>query len=176
LVLFAERIALQSISVRMELAERFPTLRLDAVQIKQAILNLVANALEAMPAGGRLTLATQVMGSEEDQSAGAAVSRSTASRPAAAEAETSVPTVDQATAHPAGTEWVTLSVGDTGGGIPQEIVDEVFNPFFTTKEIGTGLGLTLVRRIARAHQGRVEVQNHPGKGVTFCLWLPVSGP
>jgi signal transduction histidine kinase len=173
LVLFAERIALQSISVRMELAERFPTLRLDAVQIKQAILNLVANALEAMPAGGRLTLATQVMGSEEDQSAGAAVSRSTASRPAAAEAETSVPTVDQATAHPAGTEWVTLSVGDTGGGIPQEIVDEVFNPFFTTKEIGTGLGLTLVRRIARVHGGRVEVRNRPGEGVTFCLWLPV---
>jgi two-component system sensor histidine kinase FlrB len=67
-----------------------------------------------------------------------------------------------------------LSIGDTGGGIPQEIVGEVFNPFFTTKEIGTGLGLTLVRRIARAHRGRVEVRNQPGQGVMFCLWLPVS--
>jgi signal transduction histidine kinase len=103
----------------------------------------------------------------------------TAVRDAAADRETagaalSDASPDRAAARPEATEWATLSVGDTGGGIPQEIVDEVFNPFFTTKEIGTGLGLTLVRRIARAHQGRVEVRNHPGKGVTFCLWLPVS--
>jgi signal transduction histidine kinase len=175
LVLFAERIALQGVSVRMELAERFPTLRLDALQMKQAILNLVANALEAMPAGGRLTLATQVVGAEDDQPAEASVGRSTARRSAAPEAEATVPTLDHATPRPTGTEWVTLSVGDTGGGIPQEIVEDVFNPFFTTKEIGTGLGLTLVRRIARAHRGRVEVRNNPGKGATFCLWLPVSG-
>ncbi|MBI4735042.1 MAG: hypothetical protein HY766_03120, partial [candidate division NC10 bacterium] len=68
-------------------------------------------------------------------------------------------------------EWVELSVSDTGGGIPQEILDEVFNPFFTTKEAGTGLGLPLVRRIVRAHGGRVEVDNRPGEGVTFRLWL-----
>jgi signal transduction histidine kinase len=52
----------------------------------------------------------------------------------------------------------------------------VFNPFFTTKEVGTGLGLTLVRRITRAHGGRVEVDNRPGDGVTFRLWLPVEAP
>jgi len=156
LVLFAERIALQRVSVRMDLAERFPTLRLDAVQMKQAILNLVANALEAMPAGGTLSLVTRAMDSAHG-------------RPA------DQPNGPVTTGGDAG-EWVTLGVGDTGGGIPQEIVDDVFNPFFTTKEIGTGLGLTLVRRIARAHGGRVEVRNRPGEGVTFCLWLPASVP
>jgi signal transduction histidine kinase len=69
---------------------------------------------------------------------------------------------------------VVLSVDDTGGGIPDGILEEIFNPFFTTKDVGTGLGLTLVRRIVRAHGGRVEVENHPGEGVTFHLWLPVT--
>jgi len=64
-------------------------------------------------------------------------------------------------------------VGDTGGGIPEGILQEVFNPFFTTKEAGTGLGLALVRRIARAHGGGVDVDNRPGQGVTFHIRLPV---
>jgi len=68
---------------------------------------------------------------------------------------------------------VEVSVGDTGGGIPEEILPEVFNPFFTTKEAGTGLGLTLVRRIARAHGGRVDVDNRPGQGATFRIRLPL---
>jgi signal transduction histidine kinase len=80
--------------------------------------------------------------------------------------------IDQSTARPA-EEWVVVGVSDTGGGIPQAVLDEVFNPFFTTKEAGTGLGLTLVRRIARSHGGRVEVDNRPGDGVTFRLWLPM---
>ena len=67
-------------------------------------------------------------------------------------------------------EWVTLSVGDTGGGIPQEIVDEVFDPFFTTKEAGPGrASRSCVASLRRG--GRVEVRNGPGEGVTFCLWL-----
>jgi len=160
LVLFADRITLQGVVVRTELAERFPVLRLDGLQMKQAIMNLVANALEAMPQGGTLTLATSMVEQEVGRSAGAAAG------PAAAD--------DRGAARPAAAQWATLSIGDTGGGIPCEIVDEVFKPFFTTKEVGTGLGLTLVRRIARAHQGRVEVRNDPGKGVTFCLWLPVN--
>ena len=156
LALFAERVAEQGVSVRMDLAERFPILRLDAVQMKQAILNLTANALEAMPDGGTLSLATRAVGGETGRRA------EPPNGPAATEGEAG--------------EWVTVSVADTGGGIPQEIVDDVFNPFFTTKDVGTGLGLTLVRRIARAHGGRVEVKNRPGEGVTFCLWLPASTP
>ena len=174
LVLFSERIALQRVSVRLELSERFPILHLDAVQLKQAILNLIANALEAMPTGGTLTLATQVAVGRPDQPVEQPITPSTADadRPPPPEAAVSLHTPTPA---PAGvSDWATLSVGDTGGGIPQGIVDEVFNPFFTTKEAGTGLGLTLVRRVARAHGGRVEVRNRPGEGVTFCLWLPAN--
>ena len=69
-----------------------------------------------------------------------------------------------------------LSVADTGGGIPGEVLGEMFNPFFTTKEVGTGLGLTLIRRIVRAHGGHVEVDNLPGEGATFRLWLPTLVP
>ena len=144
--------------------------------MKQAIMNLVANALEAMPQGGTLTLATQVVGSEANQPVDASAVRAAADGHAPVEPAGSDGSLDRTATRPDATEWATLSIGDTGGGIPQEIVDEVFNPFFTTKEIGTGLGLTLVRRIARVHRGRVEVQNQPGTGVTFCLWLPVSSP
>ena len=173
LVLFAERITQQGITVRTELAERFPILSLDGLQMKQAILNLMANALEAMPNGGTLTLATQVVGRRAAE-LGEAAARGAADDHASAGRGGSDGSRDRADVPPEPTEWATLSVGDTGGGIPQEIVGEVFNPFFTTKEIGTGLGLTLVRRIARAHRGRVEVRNQPGQGATFCLWLPVS--
>jgi GAF domain-containing protein/two-component sensor histidine kinase len=176
LVLFGERIALQRVSVRMELAERLPILRLDAVQMKQAILNLVANALEAMPTGGTLSLATQVAGGENSPMLEALHHAPVASGEAAGTQEVTGPSAEGTTAPPGAAGWATLSVGDTGGGIPNEIVDEVFNPFFTTKEIGTGLGLTLVRRVARAHGGRVNVDNRPGEGVTFCLWLPLSAP
>jgi signal transduction histidine kinase len=174
LVLFGERIALQRVSVRMELAERLPILRLDAVQMKQAILNLVANALEAMPTGGPLSLATQVAGGENRPLVEVLQHLPVAGGEAAATQEVTGPSAEGATTAPGAAGWATLSVGDTGGGIPKEIVDEVFNPFFTTKEIGTGLGLTLVRRVARAHGGRVDVDNRPGEGVTFCLWLPLS--
>jgi GAF domain-containing protein len=174
LVLFAERITLQRITVRTELAERFPILHLDGLQMKQALLNLLSNALEAMPNGGTLTLATQVVGGHAAQPFGAWAVPGAAAGAVSAGSAGSDASRDREDAPPEPTEWATLSIGDTGGGIPQEIVGEVFNPFFTTKEIGTGLGLTLVRRIARAHRGRVEVRNQPGQGVTFCLWLPVS--
>jgi GAF domain-containing protein len=176
LVLFAERITQQRITVRTELAERFPILHLDGLQIKQAILNLVANALEAMPSGGALTLTTQVVGRQTAQPVEAATASSFADAQVPSGRAGADASLDRAADLPEATEWATLGIGDTGGGIPQEIVGDVFNPFFTTKEIGTGLGLTLVRRIARAHRGRVEVRNNPGQGVTFCLWLPVSAP
>jgi GAF domain-containing protein len=177
LVLFAERVALQHVSVRLELAQFVPILRLDVVQMKQAVLNLVANALEAMPAGGTLTLTTALSREEHTRAADVLRVPTAGDRHTPAEGEPAALTA-AAPGAAAGspTRWVALSVGDTGGGIPEDILDEVFNPFFTTKEIGTGLGLTLVRRIARAHGGRVEVENRPGEGVTFSLWLPALVP
>jgi two-component system, sporulation sensor kinase E len=68
-------------------------------------------------------------------------------------------------------EWV--SVADTGGGIPQEQINRIFEPFYTTKKKGTGLGLMIVQRIVRAHNGRIELDSHVGRGTTFRLWLPL---
>jgi signal transduction histidine kinase len=73
-------------------------------------------------------------------------------------------------------ESVWVSVTDTGGGIPQEQINRIFEPFYTTKKKGTGLGLMIVQRIIRAHNGRVELESHVGRGTTFRIWLPLLEP
>jgi signal transduction histidine kinase len=70
-------------------------------------------------------------------------------------------------------EGVWVSVSDTGGGIPQEQLNRIFEPFYTTKKKGTGLGLMIVQRIVRAHGGRVELESQVGRGTTFRIWLPL---
>ena len=72
-----------------------------------------------------------------------------------------------------GAEAVSVSVADTGGGIPQEQINRIFEPFYTTKKKGTGLGLMIVQRIVSAHGGRIELDSHVGRGSTFRLWLPL---
>ncbi len=72
----------------------------------------------------------------------------------------------------AGSDGVWVSVADTGGGIPQEQINRIFDPFYTTKKKGTGLGLMIVQRIMRAHGGRIELESHVGRGTTFRLWFP----
>ena len=71
------------------------------------------------------------------------------------------------------TEAVWVSVTDTGGGIPQEQLNRIFEPFYTTKKKGTGLGLMIVQRIVRAHNGRIELESQVGCGTTFRVWLPL---
>ena len=70
-------------------------------------------------------------------------------------------------------EAVWVSVADTGGGIPQEQLNRIFEPFYTTKKKGSGLGLMIVQRIVRAHNGRIELESNVGKGTTFRIWLPL---
>ena len=72
-----------------------------------------------------------------------------------------------------GAEGVWVSVADTGGGIPQEMINRIFEPFYTTKKKGSGLGLMIVQRIVRAHFGRIEVESQVGRGTTFRIWLPL---
>ena len=69
--------------------------------------------------------------------------------------------------------FVTISVNDTGRGIPPEALPNIFRPFFTTKRQGTGLGLSLTKRIVEEHGGRIEVSSQPGLGTRFTVWLPL---
>jgi signal transduction histidine kinase len=68
--------------------------------------------------------------------------------------------------------WVVGEVGDSGGGIPADILPNIFNPFFTTKQRGTGLGLAITRRIVETHGGKIEVDNRLGEGTLFRVKLP----
>ena len=66
-----------------------------------------------------------------------------------------------------------ISIADTGGGIPQDQISHIFEPFYTTKKKGTGLGLMIVQRIVRQHGGHIEVESDVGKGTTFRISLPL---
>jgi two-component system cell cycle sensor histidine kinase/response regulator CckA len=138
--------------VRVELALEEPgrLVRVDPVQLDQALLNLAANARDAMPEGGTLRLAT---------------SRATLLRPRQ-EPGAAEPI-------PPG-RWVVLEVADTGCGIPPEVLPRLFEPFFTTRrdQGGTGLGLATVQGVLRQSGGHVTVQSRPGEGTVFRLWLP----
>ena len=70
-------------------------------------------------------------------------------------------------------DGVWVSVADTGGGIPPEQLNRIFEPFYTTKKKGSGLGLMIVQRIVRAHGGRIELESQVGRGTTFRIWLPL---
>ncbi len=89
----------------------------------------------------------------------------------AAQAMTTGGTLTLQTGETGDAVWV--SVTDTGGGIPQDQVNRIFEPFYTTKKKGTGLGLMIVQRIVRAHNGRIELDSHVGRGTTFRIWLPL---
>lgn len=71
--------------------------------------------------------------------------------------------------------WVRIDVTDAGPGIPPDILEKIFAPFFTTKARGTGLGLAVVRKVVDAHHGKVDVETEVGKGTTFKIYLPVAG-
>jgi len=70
-------------------------------------------------------------------------------------------------------DGIWVSVSDTGGGIPQEQINRIFEPFYTTKKKGTGLGLMIVQRIVRLHGGKIELESRVGRGTTFRIWLPL---
>ncbi|MGW8323109.1 MAG: ATP-binding protein, partial [Thermodesulfobacteriota bacterium] len=72
-------------------------------------------------------------------------------------------------------EGVYIVVQDTGVGIPEDAIEKIFESFYTTKEEGTGLGLTIVRKIVRAHGGELQLESEPGAGTRVGIWLPSSG-
>jgi two-component system, sporulation sensor kinase E len=68
--------------------------------------------------------------------------------------------------------WVRIDIADAGSGIPQDVLDKIFAPFFTTKARGTGLGLAVVRKVVDHHKGKVDVESTVGVGTTFKLYIP----
>ena len=123
----------------------------DAGMIEQLLLNLALNARDAMPQGGRLTIATII---------------STLTAPDPARSPNAL----------AG-RYARISVSDTGAGIPAEVLPRIFEPFFTTKERGkgTGLGLAISHGIVQQHRGWIDVETQLGRGTTFHAWIPLHG-
>ena len=140
-----------SVTVRAELHVGRAAVLGDATQVHQVVANLVTNAIQAMPGGGTLRVELTAEGVD-------------------------APRVATIGARGAG-EYVVLTVADTGIGIAPEIVDRIFYPFFTTKEVGTGtgLGLSLVHGIVTDLGGAIDVVSKPGSGSTFTVRLPRSG-
>jgi len=91
-----------------------------------------------------------------------------------AEAMTGGGSLSVATAAPAGSEFLTVMIADTGPGIPEEVRERIFDPFFTTKEHGTGLGLSISYGIVEQHGGNITVESTLGKGSTFTVQLPLQ--
>ncbi|MGY3616427.1 two-component system cell cycle sensor histidine kinase/response regulator CckA [Bradyrhizobium sp. USDA 10063] len=126
--------------------------KVDVSQFEQVIVNLAVNARDAMPDGGKLIIKTQNVAAEE------AGQLSYKGLPAA--------------------DYVRIDITDTGTGIPLEIIDKIFEPFFSTKEVGkgTGLGLSTVYGIVKQTGGFVYVDSTPGEGTTFRIFLPRHRP
>ncbi|MEM8756787.1 MAG: HAMP domain-containing sensor histidine kinase [Planctomycetota bacterium] len=134
------------------------TANADAGLIKQALLNLALNALQAMES--------------PDPQAAQQAAPQPGPRPASPrELMLRVEPGDEA-----GEPVVVLRVADTGPGMDDETRRQIFSPYFTTKAGGTGLGLPTTRRIVEAHGGTIEVFSHPGRGTEFDIRLPVNGP
>src|SRR5262249_18471826 len=123
----------------------------DATQVHQVMMNLVTNAVQAMPSGGTLYVSLDAVRSEAGRSA----------------------TIGAVEAG----DYVVLTVGDTGTGIPRDIVERIFDPFFSTKDVGTGtgLGLSLVHGTVTELGGAIDVASTPGQGSEFTVYLPRSG-
>jgi PAS domain S-box-containing protein len=149
------RVALpRSATLQLDLAHNLPRIRADAGQIQQVVMNLIINAAEALErAAGVVSLAT----GQEEYGAEALGHSRTAEKPAPG-------------------RYVWLSVTDTGCGMSAETLQRMFDPFFTSKETGRGLGTSAVLGIVHGHKGAIWVESTPGRGTTVRVAFPMLPP
>src|SRR5262249_36964435 len=126
----------QSIALTLETAEGLPQIVADAELLKTCFLNLMINAVDAMPDGGVLTVAVRRGGDE-------------------------------------GAATIEVTVTDTGHGMTAEDIRTAFEPYFSTKDTGLGLGLALTRKIVEDHGGHILLESEPGRGTTARIVLPL---
>jgi CheY-like chemotaxis protein/anti-sigma regulatory factor (Ser/Thr protein kinase) len=117
----------------------------DKGQISQVIQNIVLNASQAMPDGGVVTITCENVTSEDE----------------------SIPLSEDG-------KFVKITIQDTGTGIPENIIDKIFDPYFSTKEINSGLGLAISFSIIGKHDGTISVDSKEGRGTVFAIYLPAS--
>ena len=144
----------RQVNVGTQVPDGLPPVRADSDQLQQVLLNLMTNALDATPSGGQV----QVAASQTELEA-------TDVRPRIERGQPEGP-------------CLTLVVSDTGRGMPQDQLEQIFEPFFSTKgrHGGTGLGLAIVEDIVRAHRASIEVQSAEGVGTTVLLRWPIASP
>jgi signal transduction histidine kinase/CheY-like chemotaxis protein len=138
------------VDVDLELDPGLPNLSGSPIHLLKVVMNLVSNAAEAMPDGGKIVVSTS--------------------------AEHTGPRVGSFESIEAG-DYVLLRVSDTGIGIPKEDIDRIFEPFFTKKVMGrsgTGLGMTVVWGTVKDHEGHIDVESAVGKGTAFTLYFPAK--
>ncbi len=133
-----------SVALELELTPDLPRVLADAEQLKQVFINLILNAVQAMPDGGRLKIRTRRPHAPIELGLSDSTPRYTA-------------------------DQVEVRFADTGAGIPEDALDRIFIPFYTTKTKGTGLGLAISQRIVKGHGGTIEVQSRLGEGTEFIL-------
>ena len=151
--LVENRMKLQSIKYVETLTADLPLLYVDFYQIQQVLVNLYLNALDAMPEQGQLAI----------------------------RAESKVATINRVDRRgrtfpfrKKSALYVEVELSDTGSGIDDEALPSIFNPFFTTKPQGSGLGLSIVYRIITEHEADIQVESKKGQGTTFRILLPTE--
>ncbi len=148
-LLLAAQIKVKRIQFKEEFSDVVPKIYADANQIEQVLMNVFLNALQAMPEGGTLTVrahATTISNNPQ--------------------VTWSEDILDK------DMPFVAIEVADTGIGIPKENLEKIFNPFFTTKQDGLGLGLSICHRLVTQNNGSMFVASEAGKGATFTVLLP----
>jgi signal transduction histidine kinase len=132
-------------AIELKLQPDLPRAHIDAEKLRQVLINLIQNALQAMNRRGTVTLTTRTRRGPGAWSSGEP-----------------------------GDSWLEISVADQGPGISKKVLKNLFVPFFTTKDTGTGLGLAISQRIIQSAGGSIDVWTQEGEGTTFSILLPAG--